>query len=376
MTIKNNLVFLSTRYIMKELMENNFANRLISARKMAGMSLQALADKLENVVTKQSLNKYEQGKMKPESELVIAISNALNVPVNYFYIEPTVNINFENIDFRKYSTKLNPTEEESIQEKAKDVFERYFELEGLLNLNEEVKYFKFIEPICNAHDAEMAANAIRKEWNLGYDPIPDVVEMLEDKGYKVVEIETLGAFDGFKADVGKKKVIVLRKTKETDDVVRKRFTALHELAHHTLKFPDEITHKEEEKLCHAFASALLYPAEMAQKELQKGRFHFYERELMLIKQRWGISFSAIFNRALQLGIINDSVYKRFNIGYRSRKYHLPNMEPGQFRSNEKPTRMERLVYVGLGKEMLSINEAAYFAGVSSWKLQSQLNRMV
>jgi len=27
--------------------------------------------------------------------------------------------------------------------------------------------------------------------------------------------------------------------------------------------------------------------------------------------------------------------------------------------------MERLVYLGLGKEMLSINEAAYFAGISS-----------
>ena len=63
-------------------MGNNFANRLISARKMAGLSLQNLADKLGNVVSKQSLNKYEQGKMRPDSEMVIAISNILNVPVN------------------------------------------------------------------------------------------------------------------------------------------------------------------------------------------------------------------------------------------------------------------------------------------------------
>lgn len=361
---------------MKKLMENNFANRLISARKMAGMSLQALANKLENVVTKQSLNRYEQGKMKPDSDLVIEIANVLNVPVNYFYTEPSVDIRFENIDFRKYSTKLNSTEEESIQEKAKDVFERYFELENLLNLNEESDYFTYPKEIQSAKDAEEAADAIREKWNLGYDPIPDVIEMLEDKGYKVVDIETFGAFDGFKADVGKKKVIVLRKIGEDDDVVRKRFTALHELAHHTLTFPDEIDPKIEERFCHAFASALLYPSEMAKKELQKDRFHFYERELTLIKERWGISFSAIFSRARQLEIINESVYRRFNVGYRSRKYHLPNVEPGRYKSNEKPTRLERLVYVGLGKEMLSINEAAYYAGISSWKLQSQLNRMV
>jgi hypothetical protein len=34
-----------------------------------------------------------------------------------------------------------------------------------------------------------AAKELRKKWKLGYDPIPDVVEMLEDKGYKVIEID-------------------------------------------------------------------------------------------------------------------------------------------------------------------------------------------
>ncbi|WP_298412052.1 helix-turn-helix transcriptional regulator, partial [Hydrotalea sp.] len=73
-------------------MDNVFGNRLVSARKMAGMSLQDLADRLKNVVTKQSLNKYEQGKMKPDSELLIALSNALNVPVDYFFSSPGVKV--------------------------------------------------------------------------------------------------------------------------------------------------------------------------------------------------------------------------------------------------------------------------------------------
>jgi Zn-dependent peptidase ImmA (M78 family) len=115
---------------------------------------------------------------------------------------------------------------------------------------------------------------------------------------------------------------------------------------------------------------------MARKELHKERFHFYEKELIIIKERWGISFSAIFYHAHRLGILNDNVLKKFNIGFRKRGYHLPNAEPGRFRSKEKPTRMERLVYLGLAKEVLTINEAAFFAGINSWKLREQMQLMV
>ena len=89
--------------------------------------------------------------------------------------------------------------------------------------------------ISSDEDAENAAKELRNQWNLGYDPIPDVVEMLEDKGYKVIEVDTSKDFDGMKAETDGKKVIVLRKD-YNGDVVRKRFTALHELAHHSLIF--------------------------------------------------------------------------------------------------------------------------------------------
>jgi Zn-dependent peptidase ImmA (M78 family) len=263
-----------------------------------------------------------------------------------------------------------------VQEKAKEVFERYLELENIFNIENDQQYFKYPYPVYNLEDAEQAAIALRKDWNLGYDPIPDVVKMLEDKGYKVVEIDAPAAFDGFKADIGEYKVIVLRKTDTNDDIVRKRFTALHELAHHSLIIPENLNEKDEEKICHAFASAILYPAEMAFKEMDKERFHFYQNELVLIKESWGISFPAIFSRALQLGIINQNVYKRFNIGYRTRKYHELNNEPGRFLGKEKPVKIERLVFIALAKEILTLNEAAYFAGISSWKLRSQITSMV
>lgn len=354
-------------------MNNIFANRLIAARKMAGLSLQGLADKLGNVVTKQALNKYEHGKMKPDSNLIIQLANILNVSVDYFFARPSVEINLTKVDFRKYSSKLRKTEETAVIERTKNILELFLELENIVNIQEVADYFEYQKPISKEEDAEKAAKELRMQWNLGYDPIPDVVEMLEDKGYIVVEVEASKDFDGMKAEAGEKKVIVLRQD-YNGDVVRKRFTALHELAHHSLVFPDEKSEKEKEKLCHVFASAVLYPEEMARKELNRDRFHFYQKELEMIKERWGISFPAIFNRALRLGIINEYVNKNLHIDYRSRRLHLN--EPAKFLSREKPVRFERLIYFALGKELISVNDAAFYAGKSVWEFREKLQQMV
>ena len=355
-------------------MENAFANRLQSARKMAGLSLQSLADKLGNVVTKQALNKYEQGKMKPDSTGLIALANALQVPVDYFYANPSV-IQLTQIDFRKYSTKISNTLEESIKEKVKYQCERYFELEDLLALDEKSDYFIYSGIVKDEQDAEEAAKALRKQWNLGEDPIPDVVELLEDKGYKVVEINSPDGFDGMKANAGDRKVIALPKLEGEDiDIVRRRFTALHELAHHALTFAEDLLEKFIERLCHVFASAVLYPAEKALKELHHSRFHFYVNELVLLKERWGISFPAIMQRAARLGIVDKNLITRFSIAYNKRGYRKN--EPGRFSSKEKPNRLERLVYLALAKEVISLNEAAYFMDTTAWKIRANMNLMV
>lgn len=373
-----NAIFVALRLININDMDNLLSIRLMTARKMSGMSLQELSEKLgDNTVSKQSLSKYELGKMKPDSTLLISIANALGVSVDYFYAEPKVKIELEEVEYRKYITKISKAEKDAIEERAKSVFERYFELEDLMGIHEKPEYFKYHEVISSESQAESAAKSLRKLWNLGDDPIPDVVEMLEDKGYKVIEVEAPDGFDGLKAMVSGQPVIALKKSKSADfDIVRKRFTALHELAHHALKFPSEMKEKEMENLCHAFASAVLYPEDMARRDLHKERFHFYEKELIILKQRWGMSISAIFSRAKHLGIINDYVYQRFNIGFKKREYHIPGKEPGKFMSKEVPTRLERLVFMALAKEVLTINEAAYFAGVSSWKLREQMNQLV
>ena len=208
-------------------MDNVFANRLSSARKMAGMSLQDLENKLEKYVTRQTLHKYEQGKMKPDSKALLAMSNVLGVPVDYFYSVPTVNVELKNIDYRKYSSKITKAEQIAVEEKAKEYCERYFELEHLITPSEKTEYFIYERVIATADDAEEASKELRNKWQLGYDPIPDVVEMLEDKGYKVIELDAPEGFDGMKADVEGRKIIVLKKNKKQgEDIVRKKIDCI------------------------------------------------------------------------------------------------------------------------------------------------------
>ena len=71
-----------------------------------------------------------------------------------------------------------------------------------------------------------------------------------------------------------------------------------------------------------------------------------------------------FSRALKLGIIGEYVYTSLNIDYRSRGLHLN--EPARFLSREKPMKFERLIYFALGKEIISVHDAAFYSGKSVW----------
>ena len=82
-------------------MNAGFGDRLKSARKMAGLSLAGLAEKTGNKVTRQALNKYEMGKMNPSSEVLTALSRALDLKPDYFFRTPKVILS--NMEFRKKS---------------------------------------------------------------------------------------------------------------------------------------------------------------------------------------------------------------------------------------------------------------------------------
>src|SRR5438093_8879579 len=92
-----------------------FAKRLTQARKMRGLSLRALAEKLEGQVSHNALHKYEQGQMMPDSEVLSAVADALEQDVDFFFRPRALEL--EEVRFRKVS-RLGVKEEQAIREQA------------------------------------------------------------------------------------------------------------------------------------------------------------------------------------------------------------------------------------------------------------------
>ena len=184
-------------------LKNVFGARLKNARVINGMSMDDLCAKMNNLVSKQTISKYESGKMLPNSTNLIALANALNVRPDYLLRPFTVSL--DKIEFRKKS-KMSVKEEKAIKEKIRDKIERY-------------------------------------------------IEMLEEHCVKVIEMDAPDTFDGLSGIIGDRKpIIVLNKN---FPVERKRFTAMHELGHLLLDFDDALPQKDVERFCNLFCCLTL-----------------------------------------------------------------------------------------------------------------------
>lgn len=340
---------LSTTYL-RTIMNDVFAKRLKSARVMSSLSQDKLVELIDGLVSKNAISKYEKGQMMPNSEVLIALAKALQVKTDYFFRELTVTI--EHIEFRKRS-KLGAKKEQAIKEKVVDIVSRYLELEQFLHIESD-----FVNPIAHLvitdkGDVEQAADELLEKWNLGKNALPNVIDLLEDKEIKIVEIDAPEEFDGFSgwAD-GRYPLIVLNKNFGLE---RKRLTALHELAHLLLTFDKNIAHKDVERMCFQFGGALLIPLETFKREFGENRKHIAIHELIAIKETYGMSIQAIMARANVLEVISKFAYIKFNqwISKNRTEEGL-----GEYIGVEESKRFTQLLHRAASEEIISMSKAA------------------
>jgi Zn-dependent peptidase ImmA (M78 family)/DNA-binding XRE family transcriptional regulator len=335
-------------------MKEIFAKRLKAARLLAGLSQDKLVDAIGHMVSKNAIAKYERAEMMPNSQVLIALAKALSVKPDYFFRPFTVEIG--QVEFRKKS-KLGARKIKVLQQQVSDQIERYLEIESLLDISS-----KFDNPIghlliSKGEDVEKAVNTLLESWKIGINALPNVIELLEDKEIKVIEIEADPAFDGLSGWAnGEIPVIVLNRDYPIE---RKRFTALHELGHLLMHVKKNLSPKEMEKLCHRFAGAMLMPKETFLTELGEHRSSFSLPELIAIKENYGLSVQAIMARAKDLEVINDSTYIRF------RKFVNHNRQEagwGKYLGKEQSDRFMQLVHRAASENIISMSKAANLAG--------------
>lgn len=338
-------------------MRKIFAQRLKNARKLAGMSQDDLVSAMDAYVSKTSIAKYERAEMMPDSRVILALSQALGLLPGYFLRE--FNVSIQKPEFRK-KKKLSQKELESIEQRVMSSLEAYIELEELAGRADI-----FEQPLGNlrirsANDVELAAEQLLTVWHLGLNGIAPVFSVLEEQGIRLIEVEANEAFDGFSTFAnGSIPVIVVNKAYSVE---RKRLTVLHELGHLLLQFSKDISadEKRKENLCFRFGAALMMPRDCFFKEIGRKRHELQLLELILLKERYGLSIQAIVRRAWELKVIYDFHYKSWQIRFSANKKELG---WGNYPMNEQSSRFDQLLIRSVAEQVISMDKAAELTGL-------------
>jgi len=352
------------------------ADRIKLARRKSGLSLRSLSAAMDGMVTAQAIGKYERGQDIPSSGVLIALAKALGVSLRYLL--DTDGVELSGVEFR---TKANTTARDRahVETEVLEWIERYLQIELILNLDSA----KWQCPVDNRRQlsavsaAEKLAEEVRLVWKLGLDPIPNMTELLEEKGLKVLTVCLPKRVSGLTCLVGRGKgkpelpVIVVN---DQFSLERRRLTLAHEVAHRLID-TDSLSDKDEEKAANLFAGAFLMPREHLLREVGKHRNALGYQEVIDLKRLYRVSGVALLMRLRQLDVIDQSalIYAFQSIARGWRTQEPEELETEEERGQtERARRFERLCYRALAERLISLTKAAELLRLPTSEVESGL----
>lgn len=290
--------------------------RIYIARRLRSLSMEELVSSMGGALSKMAISKYERGLMTPSAENLNKIARALSLPQTFF-VQPPLQIACSHY---RHDRDISPRELDAFTSAVREQVELYYAAEELT-----AQQVPFRNPLRHRlvrtfQEIEAAACRLRELWHIDQQPIVSVYEMLELHGIRVVEtcIEDKRV-EGLSFFVDKRVPFVIINTYINKTVERKRFTALHELAHLLLRLeptslclsghhPDRTLADTAERFAHAFADAMLLPRPCLEFRLGHRRDSLDLDELISIRNLYGISIAATVHRAHDLNIITRACY--------------------------------------------------------------------
>ena len=326
-------------------------NRIQRARKASGLSLRNLGAQI--ALSHAAIKKYEDNKVTPSSDVLIKLAKALHVKVEYFFRPERFTL--KNIQYRKHAD-MPARQLEEISAVVLDQIERRVELESLFptppvqtfSINNLPKIINHID------DVEKLADQVRSQWNLGSDPIPDLIDIFEENGIKVFEIDNAQypKIDGLYVKVNEMPIFVVSNQSPGD---RQRFTLAHEFGHLLLdgRIGDILNM---EGYCNRFAGAFLLPRQSLITVLGIHRNSIEPRELSLLKQEFGLSMTSILHRAEETGIISHNIYRQVRAEFNERGWSKK--EPGEPYPKEVAHIFEQMIFHAIAEQYIGESKAA------------------
>lgn len=351
-----------------------FAKRLKQARLKAGLSMDALSEKTGKEVSKQTISKYEAGKTMAGSGVLIKLSTALSVPVDYFFRPYSFDVSEVEISFRKKAS-VGAKEQAVLKINIQDEVERFIDIENILGVESQMPAVNVPVQIQHPMQMIMLAKEVRRAWGLGVSPISSVKNMLMSHGVKVFEINGPEGFDGI-SGYAKGSIPLMVVNSNMQNTERRRFTHMHELAHLLVNsaFDEHLSNHDKEKLCDAFASEMLLPSEVIQSEFGS-KTKISVQETIRIQKIYGISIDAIVYSFKRLGIFNENRHKSFCIKKNTKPKFKALVEESRYiePSSDKTYDNELyqgMVYSALAQELISLSKAAQMLNCSILEVEA------
>ena len=348
-------------------MENTFAQRLVNARKIRCMSQRELCKSVGGKVSPTAIEKYEKGLMMPSGDVLIVLSNALGMKLDYFFRPFAVDIDPSGFEFRKQSV-MGSKKVESVKALVCSEIEKYLEIEAILGITAQFGLDYSNTVVEGENEAKLLALRLRSDLKIGSDAIVSAVDLLESAGVRIIEIEHERSFSGTCTRAGGLPVIVVNRNMSSE---RKRLTIFHELGHLLMHCADGV---DKEKMCNVFAGEVLIPSDKLKGLIGESRHDISLVELQSIQREYGISVDALMVKACQLNIITQTRYASFH----KKKNALPEFKEAVERSlypMEQTCRFGRLVYRALASEAISCSKAAALLDKSVNEVRDTLNLM-
>ena len=344
--------------------------RLKLARLSLGLSLDELENRIDQLVSAQILAQYERDELMPNSQIFMALADALGVTENFLVSQSDIQL--KGVVFHKHNT-LTKKVEILIESLVLDFIERYLEIEEALNIASQYwempRYCPF--PIRELFNADLTAYTMRDYWQISMNTLPHLAEFFEERGIKVLSLSLPEGVSGLTCWVNRQNnqpvpVIVIN---ESHSGEWQRLALSHELGHLVQKVENNV---DDEEAANRFAGAFLMPVEMLWETIGTHRRTLTMGELFELKALFGVSIQMITSRCHALGIINEVTYQQLFEQFKQRGWLTQSYHEPQPCLPEKSDRFKRLCFWALAEEIISEPKAAELLGISI----RQLNQVV
>lgn len=279
-------------------------NRITFARELRELTKKQLADNIKK--TPSAISQIERGLIRPDLETFVSISFALKVPTSFFIERSTSSkpIELASCHFRSLRSTSQTMRRQSARKGDLCVdFMELLESKGVLFPEEHISSFSASAGYDD--EIEKAARGLRRHWNMGSGPIPNIVKLVESKGIMVLPLpDACHKVDAYSTWRGPRPCILVSYRKTASRV---RFDVSHELGHLALHEDAVAGEMKTEHQADRFAGAFLAPRESFLEECpRRWSFEAFRR----LKARWKMSIAALLYRAKDLGCISISTHRR------------------------------------------------------------------